>query len=353
MPQYKDEARGTWYCKFSYQDWTGQRRQKLKRGFRTKRDASNWERAFLEKLSGTPDMTFQALYELYATDQAIHVRESTYRTQTSIIKKHLLPFWKDKKLNEITASDIRAWQGEIIASGLGESTQYVANNYLSGMFNFAVKYYGLPSNPCRSVKAIGRIRRSINFWTVEEFQLFLPTVQDIPLRVAFLTLFYTGIRCGELLALTVKDFDAIEKTINIRGTFHRFNQVDSITEPKTENSRRTVTIPNFLAAEIQGVIGQIYAPEPDERIFSTITSSRLYTAIQKGSEAAQIKRIRVHDLRHSHVSLLINMGFPPLLIAERIGDTVDMVNKIYGHLYPSQHKEVAAQLEQFNGTGKD
>ena len=78
-----------------------------------------------------------------------------------------------------------------------------------------------------------------------------------------------------------------------------------------------------------------------------MTSSRLYTAIQKGAEAAGVKRIRVHDLRHSHVSLLINLDFPPLLIAERIGDSVDMVNRIYGHLYPSRHKEVAAKLEQF------
>ena len=79
-----------------------------------------------------------------------------------------------------------------------------------------------------------------------------------------------------------------------------------------------------------------------------MTPSRLYTAIEKGSVAAGINRIRVHDLRHSHVSLLINMGFPPLLIAERIGDTVEMVNKIYGHLYPSKHREVADQLEKLN-----
>jgi integrase len=347
MAQYKDESRNTWYCKFSYQDWTGKRRQKLKRGFKTKRDAAAWERSFLEKQQGTPDMSFQSLYDLYAEDLSAHTRESTYRTRICLIKKHILPFWKDKKLNEITPADVRSWQGEIKKTALSEHTQYAANNYLSTMFNFAVKYYGLPSNPCRFVKTIGKIHRSVNFWTVDEFRLFLPTVQDPILRAALMTLFYSGIRCGELLALTVKDFDPQEKTITIRGTFHRFNRIDTITEPKTDNSRRVIPVPDFLAEELQSLLSKIYDPDPDERIFSTVTSSRLYTAIQKGAEAAGVKRIRVHDLRHSHVSLLINLDFPPLLIAERIGDSVDMVNRIYGHLYPSRHKEVAAKLEQF------
>ena len=113
MSQYKDELRSSWYCKFSYQDWTGQRRQKLKRGFPTKREAAAWERNFLEKQQGTPDMTFQTLYELYAADLENHAKESTRRSRLSTIKNHLLPFWKDKKLTEITPADIRSWQNEI------------------------------------------------------------------------------------------------------------------------------------------------------------------------------------------------------------------------------------------------
>ena len=118
-----------------------------------------------------------------------------------------------------------------------------------------------------------------------------------------------------------------------------------ITEPKTDHSKRTIPIPDFLVTALESVISMIYEPEPNDRIFQTVTSSRLYTAIEKGSTAAGIKRIRVHDLRHSHVSLLINMGFSTFLIAERIGDTVEMVNKIYGHLYPNKHREVADKLE--------
>ena len=347
MPQYKDDTRGTWYCKFSYTDWTGKRRQKLKRGPKTKREVSAWERAFLEQRQGSPDMTFQTLYELYAADLETRARESTCRSRLSLIRRHILPYWKDKKLNECSAADVRAWQGEIKRTDLEESTQYMVHCHLSSMFNFAVRFYHLPSNPCRLVKAIGKPKRSLNFWTIEEFKAFFPSVQDPFLRTAFMVLFYSGIRCGELLALTVKDFDPTAKTLSIKGTFHRFNRSDMITEPKTENSKRTVPIPGFLADQLQEIITHIYDPGPNDRIFQTVTPSRLYTAIQKGSEAAGVKKIRVHDLRHSHVSLLIHMGFSVFLIAERIGDTVDMVNKIYGHLYPNKQQEVAEQLEKF------
>ena len=146
------------------------------------------------------------------------------------------------------------------------------------------------------------------------------------MHAAFQVLFYTGMRCGELLALQIKDFDAAKKSINICGTYHRYDRTDIITDPKSDNSKRVITIPDFLVEELQNLLQKIYSPEPTDRI----------------------KRIRVHDLRHSHVSLLINMGFPALLIAERIGDTVDMVNKIYGHLYPNRHREVADQLEKLH-----
>lgn len=348
MPVFKDESRGTFYVKTYYTDYTGVKKQKLKRGFKLQRDAKEWERSFLEKIQGTPTMTFQALYDLYAEDLKTHAKESTSRSQLNLIEKHVLPYWKNKRINEITPADVRKWQIELKSGTLGEYSQYMANCRLSSVFNFAMRYYNLRANPCRMVKTIGKVHRSLNFWTLEEFNTFLPTVEDSILRVAFLTLFYTGIRCGELLALTVKDFDAEQKTITIRGTFHRFNKTDMITEPKTDNSKRIITIPDFLAREIQGVIIRIYEPEPDDRIFQTVTSSRLYTAMNKGTTAANVKRIRVHDLRHSHVSLLINMGFEPILIAERIGDSVDMVNRIYGHLYPNRHREVADQLERLN-----
>ena len=346
MPIYKDEKAGTWFVKCYYTDYTGTKKQKFKRGFKRQKEAKEWERSFLEKQQGTPDMTFQTLYDLYSEDLKMRAKESTCRSQLSLIRNHILPYWGKRKINDITAADVRKWQTEMQQTALAPYTQYIVNCYLSSIFNFAMRFYNLPSNPCRMVKTIGKVSKSLDFWTLDEFKLFIATVEDPILKAAFLTLFYAGVRCGELLALTVKDFNTTDKTLTVCGTFHRFNRTDTITEPKTDNSNRCITIPDFLVAEIQGIIQKIYKPDPDDRIFQSVTPARLYTAIEKGSAATGIKRIRVHDIRHSHVSLLINMDFPPILIAERIGDTVEMVNRIYGHLYPSRHREVADQLEK-------
>ena len=218
MPIYKDEKTGNWFVKLYYTDYTGAKKQKLKRGFKLQREAKEWERDFLERQQGRPDMTFQTLYKLYEADLMTHTKRSTYQSILCIIKKHILPYWKDKKLNEITAADVRTWQGEIVRTDLSDHYKYAINHTLSLVFNFAVRYYRLPANPCNQVKSIGKQRRSLNFWTLDQFRLFLPTVKDEMLRVAFLTFFYSGIRCGELLALTVKDFDTTEKLIRISNT---------------------------------------------------------------------------------------------------------------------------------------
>ena len=112
MPIYKDEKTGTWYCKFYYQDYTGAKKQKLKRGFKLQRDAKEWERTFLEKMQGTPDMTFQALYDLYIEDMSHRLRENSVAGKKNVFKNRILPYFKDKPVNAITPADVRAWQNE-------------------------------------------------------------------------------------------------------------------------------------------------------------------------------------------------------------------------------------------------
>lgn len=347
MPAYKDTDRGTWYCKFSYQDWTGQRRQKLKRGFPTKREAAAWERSFLEKQQGNPDMTFQALYDLYLEDISHRLKDSTIRTKRYTCERYIVPYFKEKPINQITPADIRKWQNGILGNVTKGTYQRQINNQLNAILNFAFKYYGLLRNPCKTAGPIGRIKADrMEFWTSEEFNAFIEHVPDITLRTAFETLYYTGLRCGELLALTLGDVDLEKGIVSVTKTYHRVKANDVITSPKTAGSFRTVTIPPFLVDRLMNYTRRLYGAGPQDRLFPT-TRSKLVTAMKNGCAASGVKRIRTHDIRHSHVSLLIELGFTPLLIAERIGDSVDMVNNIYGHLYPNKHSEVASKLQQF------
>ena len=113
---------------------------------------------------------------------------------------------------------------------------------------------------------------------------------------------------AELLALTPGDFDFEKQTLRINKTFHRFKGKDIITTPKTVKSNRIITLPPFLCDEIKDYLGMFYEIGESERMFS-FTKSYLGHEMERGCKASGVKKIRIHDLRHSHVSLLINMGF--------------------------------------------
>lgn len=169
MPAYYDENKKTWYCKFYYTDWQGQRKQKLKRGFKLQREAKEWERLFLEKLQGTPDMTFQALYELYMEDASHRLRENSVNGKKNIFKNRILPYFKDKPINAITPADIRLWQNKQIEKGYSDAYLDRIQNTLTTIFNYAVQFYNLPANPCIKAGHMGKRTRSMNFWTLEQF----------------------------------------------------------------------------------------------------------------------------------------------------------------------------------------
>ena len=167
MPTYKDKKTGKWYCKFYYTDYTGEKKQKLKRGFKLQREAKEWERNFLEHMQGTPDMTFQTLYDHYMEDIIYRLRSSTVSNKESRFRSAILPYFKNKPINQITAADIRKWQNEQIAKGYSQNYLKTVNADLVTILNFAVNYYDLPVNPCNKVKSMGKIERSMNFWTLD------------------------------------------------------------------------------------------------------------------------------------------------------------------------------------------
>lgn len=350
MPAYYDETKKTYYCKFYYTDWTGQRKQKLKRGFSRQRDAKAWERDFLQRQQGSPDMTFGALVDLYMEDIRPRIKESSYEMKQGVINNWVLPYFKDKPVSAITAADIRKWQSVILShkskQEKGFSATYTRNidRQLVAILNYAVKYQNLPRNPHDLAGYMGKpFANRLEFWTLEEFSHFMEHIEAAEQRIVFNTLYYTGLRCGELLALTPDDIDLSKGIIHVTKTYVHLKGRTITTPPKTENSVRAVSIPEFLRLELQEYMARLFDLRPNERIFP-YSDDCLYKWIKKGCMAAGIPHMRIHALRHSHVSLLINMGFSAILIAERIGDNVEMVNRIYGHLYPNRHNEVAEQL---------
>ena len=186
----------------------------------------------------------------------------------------------------------------------------------------------------------------VAFWTKQEFDLFMESMDKRDrYYVIFMTLFWTGCREGELLALTLNDIDFDNNTIDINKTYFRSEGKDIITTPKTEGSVRVITIPEFLKIELKQYAEQLYDYPRNERLFP-ITARALQKKLKSQIEKANVREIRVHDLRHSHVAFLINEGVQPLLIKERLGHKdIKVTMNTYGHLYPNQQKAVADLLE--------
>ena len=183
------------------------------------------------------------------------------------------------------------------------------------------------------------------FWTKEEYKKFSFEMMDKPVSFyAFEMLYWCGIREGELLALTAADFDFEKETVRVNKSYQRLHGEDVITTPKTKKSNRIIKMPKFLCEEMQEYLQMLYGLKKKDRIF-TVTKSYLYHEMDRGAKAAGVKRIRIHDLRHSHISLLIDMGFSAVAIADRVGhESIDITYQ-YAHLFPSKQTEMADRLD--------
>lgn len=275
------------------------------------------------------------------------LRENTVRSKDYIVELKILPYFGEKKMADITAADIRQWQNSIMKQEYAPTYLKTINNQLSAIFNYAVKYYDLPKNPCTQAGSMGKGKaEEMEFWTQEEFETFLEFVKDKPVSYyAFLTMYWTGVRVGELLALTLSDFNAEEKTLFIRKSYQRINGRDVITKPKTAKVKRLITLPDFLVWELDEYVGKLYGMMADDRLFM-ITKSYLEKEMIRGTKLSGVKKIRLHDLRHSHASLLISkLGVQPNLVAERLGhEKIQTTLSTYSHLYPNQSRDLADQL---------
>lgn len=147
MPCYKDEKTGTWYCQFRYTDFTGTQKQKRKRGFKTKREAQDWEGGFHLQKAKSCDMTLASFVELYFNDQRNRLRDSTIDTKKNIFYTKIVPYLGKRKIDEITSIDIRDWQQKIkeVGEGTGlsysETYLYTIHAQLTALFNYAQTYY--------------------------------------------------------------------------------------------------------------------------------------------------------------------------------------------------------------------
>lgn len=337
------------------EDWTGKIVHKKKRGFATKKQALEWETEYMSQATSSLNMTFSDFIQLYFEDMAKRLKATTIANKRFMVELKIIPYFGKRMLNDIKPIDIRKWQNELMEHRDKNGEHYTEtylrtiNNQITAIFNYAVKYYGLKENPCHKAGTMGKkAADEMLFWTKDEFRTFIKALHDHPVSyTVFMTLYFTGMREGELLALTPADIDLKHNTIRINKSYQRIGNKDLITSPKTAKSNRTVTMSESLKKCLSDYMDMCYDLKPNDRLFPH-TKYFLEHEMRRGCKLSGVKKIRIHDLRHSHAAALVEMNVSPKLLQERLGhERIQTTLDTYGHLYPGKQFELAEQIERF------
>ncbi|MDD6257899.1 MAG: site-specific integrase [Erysipelotrichaceae bacterium] len=326
----KDEKRNTWFVQVKVKDpLTGKWHTHKKRGFATKREAKQYEAKYLspsEKRSAFvgsfKDVSERYLDSIQASDESRQMHRARFKRSFESLY--------DLPITKITRQMLEAWRIDLINSDYAFNTKMRTLQYVRSVFHYAAQIYGIP-DPSIVLKPIRKPLESpderMHTWTVEQFNTFLSAV-DNPLYALFYeTLYWTGMRRGECLALQKSDFDG--KRLTVHASIKHFK--NGLKTPKNASSIRSIAIDDKLAADLMPLMD---VPGPflfgGDRSLSINSVQQYFTQAIKDSG---VPPIRLHDLRHSHATLLINNGVNIVAVSKRLGHaSIEQTLKTYTHL---------------------
>lgn len=352
MAVYKDKERDTWYFITRIKKSDGTWKQVKRRGFKSEKAALLAEARLEEEGIAEEKITFRSVANEYLEWYKKRRKESSYNKIRSIIEVHLIPYFNNKEITTISKRDVIKFHDKLIDSKMAASHAKKIHTTLSAIFNFAIKYEYCKENPAQLVGNLDlKEEKHMDYWTLDEFKAFIKVVDDDLYYAFFMTLYYSGMRKGEALALTWADIDFDNQLINVDKT--DYNR--KVTTTKTEASRRKILMPKFIMdllkkLKLKQAVHYGYEPKMTYRVFGefhdSISTTTLDRRFEKYVKLAGVKKIRIHDFRHSHASYLINKGAIISMIASRLGhsDVATTLN-IYSHLYPTTEKEAVLQME--------
>ncbi len=353
----RDSKTGEWYYHFRYTDSFGKVHQRKGTGFKTQKEAK--ERMEIEHRRKTErlGLSYREVYQMCCEDKTEPKRQSTLDVHSNIFEKHILPYFGDMCISDITKETIYDWQRIMKNKTYGKDNRHykdtylkTVNNQLSAVLNYAVSHCDLKDNPCTRVGIMGSDKSEVmQFWTEEEFKKVVAMEKDILFKTLFYFLFYSGCRIGEALALTINNFDFDNNSVFITKTLSKQRGKSYLQDPKTEKSRREIVLPSKIMDLIQALFDRTYDKNPDNPIFP-VGRTTVRTHIDNAAKKAGIKRIRIHDFRHSHASLLIERNEPINLVADRLGhENPSITLKTYSHVYSARNKKLAEDLDKSIG----
>lgn len=315
-----------------------------------------------KKINKYENMNLETLFNKYSEYIENNLKASSVRKNKDNYNLHIRPFLGNKKIFELNSKDILDFHDYLnsktnsiktTAAKRVSGKYYLSTSFkrqihitLVAILNFGCKYYNLDKNIASIVgnfkNAKGSKKNELNFLTQDEFNLFINFEQDKKYNDFFTILFYTGMRRGELLALTFDDIDFEKNEIYINKSINPKNGIIA-TNPKTNKSNRTIKMLNIVKKTINNFeynTGTLFGIEK-------IKPTTLQRKCDKNCKLAGIeKNIRIHDFRHSFASMCIEKGVPIEILSEYLGhENITTTLNTYAHLYPNSQNKLIAILE--------
>ena len=368
MTVRKDKEKGTWIIDITNgkDPITGKPNRIIKRNIPTRKEAIELENHLRVTQLGDTSfassiMTMDMLYELVVeTDKEEQRKESYMATQEYNYNKHIKEYFAKAKIEKLTHKELKTFRSSLSDKGLSNNTVNKLMIQMKKLLDVAVKHGVLKENPCKQLKKLPVKKKKMDYWTPAEFQEFMTlfTSEEYPFQLFFKVAYLTGMRMGELLGLTWEDVDLRGDSLEVSKTLIHLTGRMVINSPKTVAGNRQITLNHKLADELyqwkdrQRELLAEYVTEPEKlQVFQFVPSLMTRYMITKKYDkvierSSTLKRIRIHDFRHSHVALLINNGEDPYTIKERIGHaSISTTLDIYGHLYPNKQKSMSDKLD--------
>lgn len=373
MPSYeKNKSNGLWSVRFrEVSPETGKEANKRLSGFKTKKDAQYGYEDYVavkkaaaeqvppEEPTATPaDMPFSALVTEYLQFKKARIKEASFYDVEKKIGTKIAPFFGDTPIKEITPATILQWQNSL--EGYSYAYRKTLMTHLSLIYNYAERYHDI-KNVARKVDKPRNLepKKEMLFWSPEEFAAFIAHVERYDYATLFRFLYLSGCRKGEALALTWRDVDLAKGTASISKSFsnktHDKGKAYSITTPKNTSSNRTVHLPPFFIEELKRYLAWCEKNNAEDAIYvfggkDPLPPTNIDRVLAKSAAAAGVKRIRIHDLRHSCASLLIHKGVSIVAVSRHLGhSTVEQTLNTYSHMLPDDQTMILntfAEVEQ-------
>lgn len=341
MAVYKDKVRGTWYVDVRYRE--GDKiKGKIKRGFETKREAQeaewNIKKSIHNHEADTSQYTFKDVFDSYLSSRKLAYKSlNRYNRFYTLFLSNL----KDKKLDRINDKVFLNVLVNIVKTNYSKTYKNGAIVFLRTLLNHSNDYFNTSFKP-RILKTLSKDSNDIqerSVWTKEQFNEFIQYVENPVYYALFVFLFNTGTRIGEARAIM---YSNITPTKRVKLTHQIRNNVEGLTTMKTSSSKRTIQLDDKTYNIIMSL------QHSGEFVFGGTTPlsySNILRAFNKALDNTNLPKIRIHDLRHSHATHLINNGANILAVSKRLGHSnTTMTLKVYAHLLEKTENELIELL---------